>query len=124
MVATLSLAIALSLLVSPAMAATKKKKKSEAAKKEEKREERHERAMEHKEPIEGLNTSGKPGYFISDTAAVLEQGQIAGAAHFTFDSWGSALEIPVGMTLGLPIKLLPTLTPLFMLPVAQAASIT
>jgi hypothetical protein len=100
----LTLALAFSLCAGPADAASKKKKKKEEVKKEE-RHIHHEMMMGQPMPIAGLNLSGKPGYFISDTASVLRQGQIAGAAHLTFDSWGSALQIPVGASFGITDKI-------------------
>ncbi len=101
MVGGLALALVLSLGAGTANAASKKKK---AVVKKQTHEVRHVR--EKKEVIDGLNTSGKPGYFISDTAAVLNQNQIVGAAHLTFDSWGSVLQIPVGVSYGITDKLM------------------
>jgi hypothetical protein len=102
MVASLALAVALSFAVSPAQAASKKKKKKAEIKKELHRE----MVKERPHPIEGLNTSGKPGYFIADTAAVLDKGQIAGAAHLTFDTNGNVLQIPIGVSYGITDKIM------------------
>jgi hypothetical protein len=100
----LTLALALSLCAGPADAASKKKKKKEVVKKEE-HHARHEMMGGQPMPIAGLNLSGKPGYFFADTASVLNQGQIAGAAHVSFDSWGSAFQIPVGVSYGITDKI-------------------
>ena len=103
-VAVMALLFAMSLGLGQSLAAEKSKKK--------KKEEKHEMmVMKHHEsytggPIEGLNLAGKPGYFISDDASVLRQGQIAGSAHLTFDSWGSALQVPFGASFGITDKLM------------------
>ncbi len=99
----LTLALALSLCAGPADAASKKKKKKEEVKKEE----RHARmeAMGQPMPISGLNISGKPGYFFADTASVLRQGQIAGNAHVTFDTWGNQFQVPFGVSYGITDKI-------------------
>jgi hypothetical protein len=101
----LTLALALSLCVGPADAASKKKKKKEA----EKKEEHHMRHETHYSgelrPISGGNLGGEPGYFFAPTAQTLNQGQIMGAAHLTFDTVGSALQIPIGATYGITDKI-------------------
>lgn len=108
MLVSLAVIFAISLGVSPANAASKKKKK-EAVKKEVKAEKKAEKKREDRERlmvIDGANLSGKPGYIISDTATVLKQGQVMGAAHLTFDSWGSVLQIPVGASYGITDKVM------------------
>jgi len=101
---SLVLTLVLGVCVGPAAAASKKKKKEE--KKSEQVVRHHERSSSEKRPIDGLNLSGKPGYFISDTAETLRQSQIAGTAHLTFDTWGSVFQIPVGVSYGITDKLL------------------
>ena len=96
-VAGLALAVALSLVVSPAQAATKKKKKKE----EVKREIRREMAAERPHPISGANLNGRPGYFFADTANSPEQGEIMGAAHVWFDSAFNGVSIPFGGAFGI-----------------------
>jgi len=97
----LALAFALSLLSGTASAATKKKKESKpAAKKETRRE-----MSDGSGPIAGGNMSAKPGYFVSDSAAVLHQGQVMGAAHLNFDTWGNVLQIPFGISYGITDKI-------------------
>jgi hypothetical protein len=102
----LALALALSLGVDSANAASKKKKKEtkKQEKKETRRESRHEAAYSGSGPIAGGNMSGKPGYLISDTAHTLNKGQVMGAAHLTFDTWGNALMIPIGVSYGITDK--------------------
>ncbi len=99
----LSVIFALSLGLSPAAAATKKKKAAE-----EKPAVHHRKHVEEgeKSVIDGANLSGKPGYIIGDTATVLNQGQWMGGAHLAFDTWGSALQIPVGVSYGITDKIL------------------
>ena len=98
----LTLALALSLCAGPADAASKKKKK-----KEEMKREVHHALMESRGlmPIAGLNISGKPGYFFADTASVLNNGQLAGAAHLTFDTWGNQFQVPFGVSYGITDKI-------------------
>jgi len=100
----LTLALALSLCAGPADAASKKKKKKEEVKKEE-RHARMEAMGGQPMPIAGLNIDGKPGYFFADTASVLRQGQIAGAAHLTFDTWGNQFQVPIGVSFGITDKI-------------------
>lgn len=101
----LALVLALSLGAGSANAASKKSKKKKAeAKREAKREARREMAM--MEPIAGANLAGKPGYFFADTATALDKGQIMAAGHLTFDSWGNALQIPIGVSYGVADKLM------------------
>ena len=105
----LAILFTIGLTLAPASAdtASKKKKKKEIEKKEEKKAEiKAERRAERKKVIDGANLSGKPGYIISDTASVLNQGQWMGGAHLAFDTWGSALQIPVGVSYGLSDKLM------------------
>ena len=98
----LTLALALSLCAGTANAASKKKKKKEV----EKKEARHERRMmEGLRPIEGGNLAGQPGYFYAPTAKTLDQGQIMGAAHLTFDTAGNVLQVPIGGTYGITDKI-------------------
>lgn len=103
---SLVLTLALGVCVSPAAAASKKKKKEE--KKEEKKSEtRHEtRHYSDKKVIDGGNIAGRPGYIFADTAYSLEKGQVMGAAHLTFDTWGNVLQIPFGVSYGITDKLL------------------
>jgi hypothetical protein len=94
----LVLALTLAVGINPAAAAPKKKK-------EEKKAERHREHFE-KHVIDGLNISGKPGYFFADTAGTLRQSQIAGAVHLQFDTWGNVFEVPVGGSYGITDKIL------------------
>jgi|SRR5579859_5316740 len=98
----LALAFVLSLLTGAASAATKKKKESKS---ESKKEPRRVTSRSGLEPIDGSNMSAKPGYFISDTAKTLEKGQIMGSGHLTFDTWGSVLQVPVGVSYGITDKI-------------------
>src|SRR5580698_2822903 len=102
MLAGLALAVALSVVVTPAQAMSKKKKKE--LKREMKREFRKDDSGP--KPIEGANFNGKPGYFFADTAWTPHQGQIMGSAHLTFDTWGNALNIPVGVSYGITDKIM------------------
>jgi hypothetical protein len=95
----LTLVLALSLCAGPANAASKKKKKKEVE-----HHVRHE-MMEGLRPIEGANLGGQPGYFYAPTAKTLNQGQIMGAAHLTFDTAGNVLQVPVGGTYGITDKI-------------------
>ncbi len=95
-VAGLAFALALSLMVSPAQAASKKKKKKVM----EEKIVHHER-VERPHPIAGANLNGRPGYFFSDTANTPEQGQIMGAAHVWFDSAFNGVGIPFGLAYGI-----------------------
>ena len=109
LVGGLALALMLSLFAGPADAASKKKKKEtkkEAAKKAERREARHEAASSASAPIQGGNMAGKPGYFFSDTAHTLNKGQVMGALHLSFDTWGNALGIPIGVSYGITDKIM------------------
>ena len=96
--AGLVLAFVLGLSVVPANAKPKKKKFVEV--------QHRAKAFATPAPIAGANMSGKPGYFFSDTASVLNQGQVMGAPHLTFDTWGSALQIPVGVSYGITDKIM------------------
>lgn len=105
-IAGLVLVLAFSFGLSPAAAASKKKKKEEKKKEEKRSETRHEtRHYGSKKVIDGGNIAGRPGYIFGDTANTLEKGQVMGAAHLTFDSWGSVVQIPVGVTYGVTDKL-------------------
>jgi hypothetical protein len=105
LISSLVLTLMLSWSVTPAMAA-KKKKKEEKKQEEKKQEVRHETRRMEKSVLGGANLDGKPGYFFSDTASTLNKGQVMGAAHLTFDSWGNVLQIPIGASFGISDKLL------------------
>src|SRR5258708_12112949 len=105
----LALGLLFSMGAGPANASSKSKKKAakeakKEAKREAKREERRERSS-GKSVIKGANLAGKPGYFFGDTAQSLDKRQIMGSAHFTFDSWGTVLQIPVSLSYLIPDKL-------------------
>jgi hypothetical protein len=109
LLASLAVIFAMSLCVTAATAQTsssKKKKKAAAVAAEKKAERKAERKAEKKVVIEGGNLSGKPGYIISDTAAVLNQGQVMGAVHLSFDTWGNVLQIPIGVSYGITDKIM------------------
>ncbi len=99
----LVLALALNLTVNNANAQSTKKKKKKVVV-EEKHVVKH--VMMEKLPIEGGNLAGKPGYFFADTATPLNQGQLMGAAHVSFDTWGNAFQIPIGVSYGITDKIL------------------
>ncbi len=103
-VGMLALLLALSLGISQSQAAETKSKKK-------KKEEKHEMMVRHHEvytggTISGTNVAGKPGYFFADTAEALNKGQVMGAAHLLFNTSGSVLQIPVGVSVGIADKLL------------------
>src|SRR5258708_12729837 len=106
----LALGLLFSMGAGPANASSKSKKKAaKEAKKEAKREGKREEGSERssgKSVIKGANLAGKAGYFFGDTAQSLDKGQIMGSAHFTFDSWGSVLQIPVGLSYGITDKIM------------------
>jgi len=104
LVCGLAMTLAVGMSLGSADAASKKKRKE--AKKEAVKEVRHERASSSKAVIAGGNMGAKPGYFISDTASTLHKGQVMGALHLTFDTWGNVIQIPVGVSFGITDKLM------------------
>lgn len=106
MIGSLVLTLVMGLFVSTASAETSKKKKKASTQTAVEKKVEKKRARVEKKVIDGGNISGKPGYIISDTANVLEKGQFMGGAHLTFDTWGSALQIPIGVSYGITDKIM------------------